>query len=212
MQINLKQAMLTSVSIAFLSVSAAFVGASPAAAGPLAVTPRADVAPASVTQTVQHRRGVRATRAGYRHRAVRRHAVHYGRPYYRGRYAHRRAYVNPLFPVAALGLFAGALGAAVGGPATYYCDPAYYSWGYGGCGGYGYAAPIIRLTRQAITRVSRRVLSRLCWRVLPCLSWSARRLSYALSAPAHGAIAQSRRASISWDRAPTFAQPIACTA
>lgn len=135
MQINIKHARLASVSIAFLSVSAAFVGSSPAAAGPLSVAPRADIAPAAATQQVQYRRGARASRVGVRHRAVR-----YGRPHYSSRYAYRRAYVNPLFPVAAVGLFAGALGAAIAGPSSYYCDPAYYTWNYGGCYNRGYPA------------------------------------------------------------------------
>lgn len=129
MRISLKHAMLTGASIAFLAFSGSALTTSPAQAGPLAVTPKNAVAPGALTETVQYRRGVRGARVGVHrggYRTVRR--GYWGG----GRYVYRRGYNDAFFPAAALGLFAGALGAAAYG-APYY-DDAYYSWNYG----YGY--------------------------------------------------------------------------
>lgn len=126
MHINLKHAMLTGASIAFLAFSGASFTSTSAQAGPLAVTPKNAVAPGSLTDTVQYRRA-RGARVGVRRAGVR--TVRRG--YYGGgRYVYRRGYSNAFFPAAVLGLFAGALGAATYG-APYYSDPAYYSWNYG---------------------------------------------------------------------------------
>lgn len=134
MHINLKHAMLTGASIAFLAFSGASLTSTSAQAGPLAVTPKNAVAPGSLTETVQYRRA-RGVRVG-----VSRHGVrHVRRGYYGGgRYVYRRGYSNAFFPAAAIGLIAGALGAATYGSPYYYDDPAYYSWNYGG--GYYYPA------------------------------------------------------------------------
>ncbi|MDB5643039.1 MAG: hypothetical protein JWN07_2356 [Hyphomicrobiales bacterium] len=92
--------------------------AAPASAGPMSVAPLKDVSLASpVTDVAYRSRNVRSAR----HVKVRRHYV-----------GHRRYYVrrhNNGFPVAALGLFAGALGAAA-------YSSSYDDCYYGGCGGY----------------------------------------------------------------------------
>ncbi|MBX9758919.1 MAG: hypothetical protein K2Y29_09090 [Beijerinckiaceae bacterium] len=122
MHTSLKHAMLTGASLVFLALSSAALPSSTAQAGPLSVAPRQDVAPAALTETVQYgRRGVRAV------------TIRPGVRYARGGYYYRRGYNNGFFPAAALGLFAGVLGAATWGATTAYCDPYYYTWNY--CGG-----------------------------------------------------------------------------
>ena len=120
MPINCKQAMLTGASVAFIAFSSAFLSSAPAAAGPLAITPKANLALPSLLEQVQYRRGVRQGR------------VQQARRYSGGRrYVNNRRGVGPFLPAAVLGVFAGAFGAAAYG-GSYYCDPAYYSWNYNG--------------------------------------------------------------------------------
>lgn len=127
MHTTFKHTMLTGASIAFLALAGASLTSAPAQAGPLSVTPKAQMALTTFTEKTQlrHRRvgAVRYARRGY---------------YYRGGYG------GGWGPGLALGLFAGALGAAAfGGPyygTPYYCDPAYYTWNYGGCGYSAYPA------------------------------------------------------------------------
>lgn len=132
MHTSFKHAMLAGASFAFLAISGATLTSSSAQAGPLAVTPKQTLVPAALTENVQYRRA-RATRvgvrrAGIRHRGVRRAGVRYvRRGYYRSH--------NAFLPAAALGLFAGVLGAATYGAAAPFCDPYYYSWNY--CPPYG---------------------------------------------------------------------------
>lgn len=121
MNTKLKHAMLTGASIAFLALSGAYVTSTPAQAGPLSVTPKAKMTLETYTEKTQLRyRGVRS-----------------GRYVRGGYYYHRHGYRNAFVPGLAVGLFAGALGAAAfGAPyygSSYYCDPAYYTWNYGGC-------------------------------------------------------------------------------
>lgn len=123
MHTSLTHAMLTGASLAFLAISGAVLPSSSAQAGPLAVAPRQDVAPAALTQDVRYRGHVRAV------------TIRPGVRYARGGYYRRGYYNNGFFPAAALGLFAGALGAATWGATSAYCDPYYYTWNY--CGGYG---------------------------------------------------------------------------
>ena len=156
MKFNLKRAMLTGVSVAFLAVAGVALAPATAQAGIPGVTPKRDLAPASLTETVQYRRRARAGRvgihragvrragvrrvgrAGVRRAVIRRGGVRYARGYYGPRhYAHRRYHAAPFFPAAVLGVFASALGSAIAGP-TYYCDPAYYSWNRSRYCNYGY--------------------------------------------------------------------------
>lgn len=122
MHTRLKHAMLTGASLAFLAICGAALPSSSAQAGPLAVAPRQDVAPPALTQDVRYRGRVRAV------------TIRPGVRYARGGYYRRGYYNNGFFPAAALGLFAGVLGAASWGATTAYCDPYYYTWNY--CGGY----------------------------------------------------------------------------
>ena len=113
--------------------SALLATALPVSAGTITPTPYRDVALSSPLSEVAARR-TRQVKA-------RRHYVR-GRHYYYRRH-------NNAFPAAALGLFAGALGAAM---ANDYYDDGYYSSGYGypsygygyGYPSYGYATPAWR--------------------------------------------------------------------
>ncbi len=154
MKFNLKHAMLTGVSVAFLAVAGVALAPATVQAGIPGVTPKRDLAPASLTETVQYRRRARAGRVGVRRAgvrrvgraginraSVRRGGVRYVRGYYGSRrYAHRRYRAAPFFPAAVLGVFASALGSAIAGP-TYYCDPAYYSGYYPAYGAASYYGP-----------------------------------------------------------------------
>lgn len=136
MSMKLKHAMLTGASALFLAVSGAAFTSSPTQAGPLAVAPKANIAINPLVEKTQYRRGGRVAARGYVRRGGVRYARggYYGGRYYGGRrYVYRRGYYNPFFPVAALGLFAGALGAATYNSSPYYCDPAYYTWNYSDC-------------------------------------------------------------------------------
>ena len=133
MHMSFRHAMLAGASFAFLAISGATLTSSSAQAGPLAVAPKQNVVPAALTENVQYRRRARATRvgvrrAGIRHRGVRRAGVRYVRGGYR--YGH-----NAFLPAAALGLFAGILGAATYGATAPFCDPYYYTSNY--CPPYG---------------------------------------------------------------------------
>ncbi|MDP2358989.1 MAG: hypothetical protein Q8M31_23425 [Beijerinckiaceae bacterium] len=119
MPIHYKRAMLAGASIAFIVFSSALLSSTPATAGPLAITPKANLGLPSLSEQVQYRRGVRQGR------------VQHVRRYSGGRVYTSRRGVSPVLPAAVFGLFAGALGAGVFG-GSYYCDPAYYSWNYGG--------------------------------------------------------------------------------
>jgi len=114
----------------------------PASAGTMSVAPLKTVslnAPVTdVAYRVHHARGVRHVRNVH----VRRHYAgrHYaGRHYYYRRHGHA-------YPAAALGLFAGALGAAIASSSYDNCYYPYYGYGYG-CPyayptySYGYAYP-----------------------------------------------------------------------
>ena len=143
MRTVLKQAMLTGVSIAFFAFSGAALTSSSTQAGPLSVAPKQSIALNSLTETVQYRRGARASRVGpgrrvvrqrvTRPRVVRHRAVRSARVYRGPRYVHRRGHSAAFVPGAVLGLFAGALGAATFGQA-YSCGPYHYSWTH--CPGY----------------------------------------------------------------------------
>jgi hypothetical protein len=111
--------------------------AAPVSAGMLSVAPLKDVGlTAPITDVATRTRHVST-----RHVTVRRH--HVGRRYVGHRRYYYRRHYGSAYPAAALGLFAGVLGAAV---ASSY-DDCYYGYGYGyGCGyypsySYGYGYP-----------------------------------------------------------------------
>ncbi|MFN3892802.1 MAG: hypothetical protein ACK4MV_20585 [Beijerinckiaceae bacterium] len=132
---TLKHATMTGASVAFLALTGATFMSKPATAGPLAVTPKTEMAVGANVEKARYKRSGRVAVRTHARRGV----VRYARGGYYGgrRYVYRRGYTSPFFPAAALGLFAGALGAAAYG-SPYYCDPAYYTWNYGGCGYVGY--------------------------------------------------------------------------
>ena len=192
MRTSLKHAMLTGASLAFLAISGATFTSSPAQAGPLSVTPKQDVAPAALTENVQMR--VRGGRVGVRGPASYGGVRYRGVRYARGGYIYyRRGYGNAFFPAAALGLFAGALGAATCGAAwggsPYYCDPYYYTWNY--CGG-GYPAAT---TAGIIRHIMAAIIPRTMAADIPSTARAAWSIAMSI-VRAWSAIAGSRQAAL----------------
>lgn len=123
MRISLKNGFIAGASTAFIALFSTSLTVTPASAGPLAVTPKANIALPDMTEAVQYRRNVRHGR------------YHHAGRYHGGqRYGYHHGGVSPFLPLALFGAVAAGLGGAAYGGSGY-CDPAYYTWNYGGrCG------------------------------------------------------------------------------